>query len=443
MPKLTKRKVEAAKPPTSGKGWAWLGDTEVPGFGVRVYPPSDMHPKGRRVYALRYRTESGRQRMMQVGQHGELTVDRARKLAMDHKLKVLEGGDPLALKRRKEASIRTVKDLMNRWIEDYAKKHRKRWEEDKRRVDARILPALGRVPVEDLDSDRLRRWHTKIGTESPVEANRCLETVRAAWRWAETGRLLSDDVESSDVFRGGKNAPVKRFRERSRDRWLRPEELEDLMAEVRNEEDPYARAVVPLLLLTGLRKMELLSARWDQVDLDRAEIRLPETKSGEAQVRLLPSPAVGILRDLPREGSPWVFPSPGNRKEHRRDFKRPWERIRKAADLEDVTLHDLRRTAGSYMAQAGVPLEVIQKVLGQSHPAVTKIYARLASENERDALETLAGELAGILGRNGTDSASSGEQSLRNRLRTVLGDLKTPDESLAERLRALLEQQND
>ena len=152
------------------------------------------------------------------------------------------------------------------------------------------------------------------------------------------------------------------------------------MAAVEQAEDPYVRAAVPLFILTGLRKRELLSATWANVDLDRAEIRIPETKSGGAQVRLLPAPAVSILRGLPRMAeSPYVFPSPPNPAKPRGDFKKPWKRIRKRADLEDINLHDLRRTAGSHMAQVGVPLQVIGEVLGHSHPGVTKLYARLAS----------------------------------------------------------------
>lgn len=425
MGRLTKRAVEAAK--ASGAGWTWLGDDEVPGFGVRVYP------SGRRVYSLRYRTDSGRQRMMKLGEHGELTVDSARTLARNRKLDVLSGGDPLAEKQKKEAGIRSVKDLMGRWIEDHAKPHRKRWKEDKRRVDVRVLPPLGRLSMEDVSVDRLASWHRKIGKDSPVEANRCLETLRAAWRWADRHELLPDGAQDP-------TGRVKRFREKGRERWLRREELGRLMEATRQEADPYVRAAVPVLLLTGLRKRELLSARWEDVDLDRAEIRLPETKSGEAQVRLLPSPAVEILRDLPRETSPWVFPSPVDRRKHRKDFKSPWARIRKEADLADITLHDLRRTAGSFMAQAGVPLQVIQHVLGHSHPGVTRLYARLASENEREALETLAGELSGIIGgtpsTNGSDPKAEAGPNLRNRLASLL-DEGEDLEALPDRLRAM------
>ena len=423
MPNLTKRVVDAAK--VNGSGWRWLGDDEVPGFGVRIYG------SGRKLFALRYRTRSGRQRMVQLGQFGELTVQQARDVARREKVRVLEGGDPLADRKRQEAGIRTISDLTDRWIDDYAKAHRKRWVEDERRVNGRIRPPLGQVHLEDLTVDRLAAWHQKIGKDSPVEANRCLETLRAAWRWGDRQGLLLSGLEDP-------TGKVKKFKERSRDRWLRKDELERLMSEVRKYEDPYVRAAIPLLLLTGLRKGELLSARWTDVDLERAEITLPETKSGEAQVRLLPYPAVAILRDLPRERSPWVFPSPVNPSEHRRDLKRPWETIRQAAQLPDVTLHDLRRTAGSFMAQAGVPLQMIQQVLGHSHPSVTKLYARLASKNERAALETLAGELRGVLD-SGPSLAQPSSPEFRSRREPIAKESESSGD-LARRQRALAEE---
>jgi integrase len=231
---------------------------------------------------------------------------------------------------------------------------------------------------------------------------------------------------------------VKRFREHSRDRWLRAEEVSRLMEVVQKEEDPYVRAAIPLLLLTGLRKNELLKARWADIDMERREIHLPETKTGEAQTRLLPGPTLDILRELPRmKGSPYVFPSPTSPSNPRRDLKRQWERIRKAAGLEDVTLHDLRRTAGSFMAQAGVPIQVIQQVLGHSHPGVTRLYARLASENERKALETLADALSGPLGLG---KGRKGPDTLPDRLRAILDDVGNDAEALAARLQELLPQ---
>jgi integrase len=279
--------------------------------------------------------------------------------------------------------------------------------------------------------DVLATWHRKVGKEAKVEANRCVETLRAAWRWAEREGLLPDGLQDP-------TKRIRRFKERSRDRWLRKEEVARLMEAVQAEEDPHVRAAVPLLLLTGLRKNELLRARWSDVDLELGEVYLRRTKAGTAQVRLLPAPAVRILQELPRiKDSPHVFPSPTNPAKPRGDFKRPWERIRKSAKLEDVTLHDLRRTAGSHMAQAGVPLQVIQEVLGHSHSGVTRLYARLSSENERDALATLSEALSGPLGLD--PEPEQPHQGLPDRLRDLLEAAEQDPEGLAAGLRELVD----
>ncbi len=443
MSKLTKRTVEAAGPPRPKPGesdraharrWSWLKDGEIPGFGVKVYG------SGLKVFALRYRNRSGRSRMVTLGTFGELTVEKARDLAREEKVRVRQGDDPQAERQREAVVIGTVQKLMTEWLNHYAKAHRRRWEDDRYRIEKRILPKLGKIHLEDLTADVLASWHRKIGKEAPVEANRCLETLRAAWRWADREGLLDDGLQDP-------TKRVKRYRERSRDRWLRKEEVARLMETVQAEEDPQVRAAIPLLLLTGLRKGELLSARWADVDLERGEIHLRRTKSGEAQVRLLPAQAVTIIRELPRvrireartpgetpEDSPFLFPSPADPTMPRGDLKGPWDRIRRKAGLRDVTLHDLRRTAGSFMAQAGVPLQVIQEVLGHSHPSVTKLYARLASENERKALETLSEALSGPLGLS---LAPKEPQALPDRLQALLDATKDDPEALAEGLRAL------
>jgi len=434
--KLTKGGVSGAELPERKEGepdtkyrkrWRWLGDCEVGGFGVKVYG------SGRKVFALRYRTQTGRTRMFTLGAFGELTVQEARNKARAEKVKVLEGTDPQAARDRKAVTLGTVRALMTRWLEEYAKAHRKRWKDDEYRMKSGILPGLGRLALEDVTPDALAGWHRRAGKKAPVEANRCLETVRAAWRWAEGEGLLPEGLPDP-------TKRVKRFRERSRDRWLREEEVARLVKAANAHEDAYVRAAVPLFLLTGLRKRELLGAKWEDVDLDRGEIRLPETKSGGAQVRLLPSPAVEILRELPRmniKGKPssFLFPSPSDPSKARGDLKKPWDGIRKAADLEDITLHDLRRTAGSFMAQNGVPLQVIQEVLGQSHPGVTKIYARLASENEREALATLADALAPAMGL----SKGRKPRSLSERVATLLRDAGEDPDALAEGLRGLVD----
>lgn len=444
MDKLTKRTVDSAPAPERKEGdtdaayrkrWSWLADGEVGGFGAKVYAT------GRTVFALRYRTEAGRQRMLTIGTFGELTVQEARDMARASKVAVLDGADPQAEKEKKRESLGlpTVKALMKAWVKEYAKPHRKRWTEDRYRCERHILPSLGRVRLEDVAVDRLSRWHRGIGEESPVEANRCLETLRAAWRWAEDMERLPPGAADSKMFKGGRRAKIKRFRESSRTRWLNDEELKRLMAAVKAQEDAHVRAAVPLLVLTGLRKRELLTAKWEDLDLDRGELRLPDTKTGEEQRRLLPPGAVAILRELPRmDESPYIFPSPADTSKPRDDLKRPWKSIRAAAKLEDVTMHDLRRTAGSLMAQRGVPIEHIGQVLGHSrNTAVTRIYARLSDDNRRDALATLSAALAPVLGLDGGQEDTEAAPDLPDQLRELIDATKDDPEALSAGLAAL------
>ena len=134
--------------------------------------------------------------------------------------------------------------------------------------------------------------------------------------------------------------------------------------------------------------------------------------------------------------SPYVFPSPKNPKKPRDDIKGPWERIREAANLTDITLHDLRRTCGSYLAQAGVPLHTIGAILGHKDEVVTKLYARLAKDDERKALEALAGKLRGVLGLSKPENEP---EELPDKLRALLEAAEDDPDALEAGLRGLVD----
>jgi integrase len=154
-----------------------------------------------------------------------------------------------------------------------------------------------------------------------------------------------------------------------------------------------------LYLLTGMRKSELLSAKWTDIDWQRQELRLGKTKAGRVHYVPLSAPAIAILRDLPRiEGSPYILPG----HVHGRplgNINKSWERIRKAAGVEDVRLHDLRRTVGSWLAPSGNSLHLIGHVLNHSNQATTAIYARFGQDHVRQALEEHAARIMGVAGK--------------------------------------------
>lgn len=387
---LTKREIDAARYQGDGasRDIRFDGDDGLPGFGLRIYP------SGRRSFVLQYRHRN-RVRLLTLGQYGVLTLSEARQRARKHLVQVGDGRDPLEERQAPDQDY-TLERFADVFMERHSKARKKSWREDERRLRSYLLPALGRRALDTIGRSDLAALHSEIGRDRPVEANRVLALASTIFSKAEEWGFLP----------GGSPNPAKgvsRYTERSRDRWLRADELQRLI-EALHGEDVFIRGAVLLYLLTGLRKTELLSARWDRVDFDGGRLFLADTKSGRPHSVPLSSAARMVLERLPREaGSPWVFP--GIDGAHRKDWRGPWSRVRKRAGLDGVRLHDLRRTVGSLMAQAGVPLQVIGEILNHTHPAVTKVYARLGESQPREALEThgrhlldLAGDSEPLLG---------------------------------------------
>lgn len=382
MAKLTIRTCEAARYEGNGRSRCVVWDDRLSGFGLRVYPT------GRKAFVVHYRPSGERRkRLMTIGALGVLTVDQARERARRLLLDVRDGADPLA--KRRQTAIETFGDLADRWVEEFAKPHRKSWKEDQRRIEKHLKPAFGNWQLGKITAADVRTLHSSLSA-TPVEANRVVELLRGIFNRARRWGFLP-------AAHANPAADVDRFRERSRERWLNARELTRLAAAINREADPWVQAAIRLLLLTGCRKTELLRARWDRVDLDGKRLLLEDTKTGDPKVVPLSVPALEILRGLPRRlHSPWVFPGASGKKPLQ-DLKGPWARIRRRAKLPHVRIHDLRRTTGSWLVQRGVPLKVVGEALGHRDMKATEVYARIAAQQPAEALEMLGEALSGAV----------------------------------------------
>ena len=181
---------------------------------------------------------------------------------------------------------------------------------------------------------------------------------------------------------------IKLMPERKRDRFLSPDELGRVNRSLAQEPSQYWRAYFALSLTLGTRKGELLGLRWTDIDFRQRTLRIPRTKAGRPHLLPLPSPTVSILESLPsRNTSEWVFPSTASSTGHLVNPKVAWGRIRKAAKVPDVLIHDLRRTLGSWLAASGYSLPLIGRALNHTNVSTTAIYARLNLDPVRQALE--------------------------------------------------------
>jgi integrase len=191
---------------------------------------------------------------------------------------------------------------------------------------------------------------------------------------------------------------IQKFKEEKRDRWITPEELPRLMEAINQEPNEAAKYAIWLYLLTGLRKEKLLAAKWTDIDHGRKEIKIEDTKNGKTHYLPLSAAALALLEQIPQlPDNPHIITG-RNDGAHLVNISKPWGRIRKAAGIEDVRIHDLRRTVGSWMAQAGNSLHLIGRVLSHSNTSTTAIYARFGQDSVRDALERYGQQILGAAG---------------------------------------------
>lgn len=359
----------------------------VPGFGVIV------SKSGVKSFVVQYRPNgTGAPRRFTLGRYGVLTLDQARNLAKDVLHSARKGDDPSETRRNKRLEQKravTLRDFVPIYIENArtagnpARKRRpkKTWREDQRRLEKYVVPKLGMRRLTDISKADVTRLHSAITAR--YEANRVLALASVFF---EAARMLGylDDT-APNPCKG-----VQQFEEKSRERFVSEAEMPALLEAVNAETNVHIRAAFVLYLLTGLRRGELLALRWADVDLQRRVIRLHDTKAGRPHEVPLALPAVALLTGLPQLlGNPFVIASPraAGQAWHGHAVKQAWNRVRIRGGLEDVRLHDLRRTVGSWLAMSGASLPLIGKVLNHSNASTTTVYARFQDDATRAALE--------------------------------------------------------
>ena len=365
-----------------------IWDSQVPGLAARIYP------SGVRTFVFLYR--AGRaQRQVTLGDVREMNLAAARKQAAALKLGVRGGADPKA-ERDEARHAETMDVLVERYLSE--KSHLRQAAEMRQRgaiVRKRLRPPQR---VRDVTARDIR------GLLSPyrerrayVASNRLRSFVAAVFNFAEREKLRPRGSNPC--------ADVPKWKEQPRTRILAPHELAllhrallDVAADARRDRAHGATRLdavsyIRLLLLLGCRKSELLLADWSWVSWDEQLLTIPAefAKSARSIEKPLPEAALEILEELrPKTHGP-IFPSPQDPTRSRTGVRKTWLHVRARAGLTDVRLHDLRRTAASEGAAAGVPIFHVSKLLGHSTTAETeRVYLQTQRAGLRAAAETIS-----------------------------------------------------
>ncbi len=383
MPKLTKRHVDAAEIQAADY---FIWDDDLAGFGLRVMP------SGRKGYMVQYRV-GRRSRRISLGASTVLTCEQARTRAIAV-LAAARNGVDLAAKRDADRQAITVKELAERFdAEHVAVRVKESTAKGYRRLlKLTILPALGRHRVTEVTRADVAKLHHDQ-RHIPYEANRCLEVISKMFSLAEMWGLRPDGSNP--------RKHIKKYAEEKRERFLSPAELKrvgEVLREMESEGIELASAIgaTRLLILTGCRLSEIMTLKWEHVDVAAKALRLPDSKTG-AKVVHLGQAAFDLLMKIERtEGNPWVIVGlkPNARLTDLQPF---WQRVRARAGLKDARIHDLRHTFASTAVASGQGLPMIGKLLGHTQVQTTARYAHLATDPVKLAANSVSNQLAEMM----------------------------------------------
>ncbi len=372
---FTKATLQNLPIPTSNKR-IYYYDTKIRGLALRV---TSSNIKSFVVY----RWVNGKPERITLGRFPDLTIEQARKKASEVNAVIATGRNPREEIKLIKSEL-TFDELFSFYLENFAKVHKVKTFKKEQEKYQRFLIKWSKRKLSEITTAKITELHAEIGKNNGhYEANRVLALLSILFNKAKEWNYFSKENPV---------VGIKRFEEHERERFLQADELPRFFQALEEEPNKAIRDYIFISLMTGARRANVLSMRWEDISFERKEWQLTETKNGKPQVIPLLDEVIDVLEErkyaIPKD-NPYVFPSFG-RTGHLTEPKRGWQRILERANITDLRLHDLRRTFGSWQARTGSSLTIIGKSLNHKSPISTAIYARLDLDPVRDSIKKAA-----------------------------------------------------
>lgn len=405
--KITKKLVDQVQ---AGDKDVLVFDTVLKGFVLKVTP------KGTKTYLVIYRM-GGRntpKTKVTIGRHGSpWTPDKARTEAEKLLASVRHGIDPAAEKKARAVRGKTVNDLADRYLTEHVDVKNKASTAVgfRRLVEMQIKPALGKLAVEKVTRADVAKLHHDM-RETPRQANQTLAVMSKMFSLAEVWGLRPDETNPCKK--------IERYRENKRERFLSESEiakLGEVLATMESTELPAVLNAVRLLLLTGCRVGEALALRWSDVDLEAGALVIRDAKAG-GRLHPIGAQTIAFLTELRNassgpDGKPaagWVLRSSDpDQPLSQSTLGHAWDRIRAKAGLDDVRLHDLRHTVGTYAGQTGANAFLVRDKLGHKTLAMTGRYVNRDANPLRDLSDKVESRITAALNAKTEGAEGKGE----------------------------------
>ena len=364
---LTQSFVNAATCPT-GQSKQEVTDLSCKGLVLEV------RKSGGKTYYLRYTNNRGKQRQYRIGNAAILTLVQARAKCRSALNQFATGEDPCEVKAQTKA-IPTFATFIEEQYLPYVKSYKRSWVSDVSLLKNHLLPRFGSKYLDEITRQDIVKMHyeRKAAGAAAGSANRLLIMMRFIFNLAVRWELPGIKANPT------KGVPLMEENNK-KERYLSVQEAQRLYTAVCDSANPMLKFIVPMLILTGARKREVLDARWKDFDFLRRIWRIPTPKTGKARHVPLSDGVISLLSAMPRnQKCEWAFANPGTDKPYVSIFC-AWNTARTSAGLSDVRMHDLRHSFASLLINSGRTLYEVQHILGHTQVKTTQRYAHLSQD---------------------------------------------------------------
>ena len=345
-------------------------DTKMRGLLLKVLA------SGKKSFYLRYKDTRGQmvEKKLVDSDATVVKLAEARSLAQSLLSKIAMGEDPFA-KKADLKKVPTVYDFITNSYLPYVKTYKRSWETDVSLIKNHIMPNFGKQYMDEVSKRDIIQFisrHTL--THKPGSVNRVIIMLRYIFnlsiRWETAGITKNPTSGISLLEENNKN-----------ERYLTGDEANKLIVALQSLQNKMLQYIVPMLILTGARKNEVLTAKWEDFNFEQKIWRIPTSKSGKARHVPISDGVLYLLSTVPRqEGCDYVFANPKTLLPYVSVFN-SWNTARTSVGLSDVRMHDLRHSFASFLVNSGRSIYEVQRILGHTQIKTTQRYAHLSQDS--------------------------------------------------------------
>ena len=341
-------------------------------------------------WRIRTSSADGRDRIcMTLGDAPNLTLADARITAQKITRSIAMGENP-KMRRQEGKQIPTISEFIQERYIPFVAGYKRSWECDRGLLKNHIETRWGKRYLDQITkADLITLFAQHRKTHAPGSCNRLLILLRymfnLAIKW-ETPGIIKNPTTGFPLMP----------EDNKKERFLTTEEAQVLYANLKRSDNAMLKYIVPMLILTGARKREVLDARWQDFDIERRSWRIHTTKLGRPRHVPLSDGAVNLLNSMPRIANcEWAFPNPKTQRPYVSIYC-AWNKARNQAGLQNFRMHDLRHSFASFLVNAGRTLYEVQHLLGHTQIKTTARYSHLTKDTLLDATNSVNKALGGM-----------------------------------------------